>query len=88
MAAFKKDGLPNIKFYESAETISQFEPVKNWITKHCKKVKISNKCICLKICFFVIYKFNKIYFEFYLKKSYFIYYLIDLLELFNFRIIY
>ena len=41
-AALKKDGFPNVKFYECVDTISQFEPVKNWIIKNCKKVYIAN----------------------------------------------
>ncbi|XP_054262815.1 SWI/SNF complex subunit SMARCC2 isoform X2 [Macrosteles quadrilineatus] len=33
----KKDGGPNIKFFESAETISLFDGVKSWLQKNCKK---------------------------------------------------
>ena len=34
----KKDGGPSAKFWESSETISQFETVRQWIGKHYKKV--------------------------------------------------
>lgn len=34
----KKDGAPSTKFWESSETISQFETVRLWIGKHYKKV--------------------------------------------------
>ncbi|TNN56661.1 SWI/SNF complex subunit SMARCC1 [Liparis tanakae] len=33
----KKDGGPSTKFWESAETVSQFETVRQWIGKHYKK---------------------------------------------------
>jgi len=35
----KKDGGPNIKFYESLDTIAQFDGVKTWLQKNAKKVK-------------------------------------------------
>lgn len=35
----RKDGGPNVKYYESAETVSQFENVRTWLTKNAKKVK-------------------------------------------------
>lgn len=34
----KKDGGPSAKFWESAETVSQLETVRQWIGKHYKKV--------------------------------------------------
>lgn len=34
----KKDGGPNVKFYESPETIQQFDTVRQWLQKNCKKV--------------------------------------------------
>ena len=34
----KKDGGPNIKFFESQETIAQFDSVKSWLQRNCKKV--------------------------------------------------
>ncbi|XP_070174621.1 SWI/SNF complex subunit SMARCC2-like isoform X2 [Littorina saxatilis] len=34
----KKDGVPNSKFYESVETIAQFDTVRTWLYKNCKKV--------------------------------------------------
>jgi hypothetical protein len=36
----KKDGGPNLKFYESHETLLLFEGVKTWLIKNCKKVNI------------------------------------------------
>lgn len=33
----KKDGGPNVKFYESPETIAQFDTVRQWLQKNCKK---------------------------------------------------
>ncbi|EFX80450.1 hypothetical protein DAPPUDRAFT_51378 [Daphnia pulex] len=33
----KKDGGPNLKFYESHETLLLFEGVKTWLLKNCKK---------------------------------------------------
>ncbi|CAN8013492.1 unnamed protein product [Ixodes persulcatus] len=33
----KRDGGPNLKFYESAETITLFDGVKQWLHKNCKK---------------------------------------------------
>ncbi|XP_046658694.1 SWI/SNF complex subunit SMARCC2 isoform X2 [Homalodisca vitripennis] len=33
----KKDGGPNIKFFESPETISLFDGIKSWLQKNCKK---------------------------------------------------
>ena len=38
MAARKKDGAPDWKYYESTETVSLFEPVKQYLLKNCKKV--------------------------------------------------
>ncbi|ELU01612.1 hypothetical protein CAPTEDRAFT_182223 [Capitella teleta] len=34
----KKDGSPNVKFWESADTLSQFDVIKTWLQKNCKKV--------------------------------------------------
>ncbi|XP_060553884.1 SWI/SNF complex subunit SMARCC2-like isoform X2 [Ruditapes philippinarum] len=33
----KKDGVPNAKFFESVETIAQFDSVRTWLHKNCKK---------------------------------------------------
>jgi len=33
----RKDGGPNTKFYDSSDTISQFDAVKSWLLKNCKK---------------------------------------------------
>ncbi|WAR04965.1 SMRC2-like protein [Mya arenaria] len=35
----KKDGAPNIKFFESVDTIAQFDSVRTWLHKNCKKAK-------------------------------------------------
>ncbi|CAI9590427.1 unnamed protein product [Staurois parvus] len=37
MAVRKKDGGPNVKFYESSDTISQFDNVRLWLGKNYKK---------------------------------------------------
>ena len=34
----KKDGGPNLKFFDSPEILSQFDGVKNWLLKNAKKV--------------------------------------------------
>ena len=34
----KKDGGPNIKFFESPETVAQFDSVRTWLQKNYKKV--------------------------------------------------
>ncbi|XP_065286920.1 SWI/SNF complex subunit SMARCC2 isoform X2 [Dermacentor albipictus] len=33
----KRDGGPNLKFYESSETIALFDAVRQWLHKNCKK---------------------------------------------------
>ncbi|XP_045118231.1 SWI/SNF complex subunit SMARCC2-like [Portunus trituberculatus] len=33
----RKDGGPNVKYYESSETVSQFENVRTWLMKNAKK---------------------------------------------------
>lgn len=35
----KKDGGPNVKFFESAEVLAQLDGVKQWLLKNCKKVR-------------------------------------------------
>lgn len=60
MAARKKDGSPDWKYYESAETVALFEPVKQYLLKNCKKViatwlKISIRkfdCFILPFCLY------------------------------------
>lgn len=44
----KKDGGPSTKFWESSDTISQFETVRLWIGKHYKKVSslLGSPLIC------------------------------------------
>lgn len=34
----KKDGSPNIDFFQSPETLQGFEVVRSWLQKHHKKV--------------------------------------------------
>ena len=40
MAALKKkgDGSPNVRFFESTETVAQLDAVKQWLQKNSKKV--------------------------------------------------
>ena len=39
-AQFKKgNGGPNLKFFESPETIQNLESVTKWLQKNCKKVR-------------------------------------------------
>ncbi len=39
-AAPKKDGGPNVKFFEAQETISLLDSVKTWLLKNCRKVRL------------------------------------------------
>lgn len=34
----KKDGGPNVKYFESPETLTSLETVKQWLQKNAKKV--------------------------------------------------
>lgn len=34
----KKDGGPNIEFFQSSESLQGFENVRIWLQKNCKKV--------------------------------------------------
>ena len=38
MATKKKSGAPDPKFFESSDTISKFDPVRQWLIKNFKKV--------------------------------------------------
>uniref|UniRef100_A0A8B9V1P9 SWI/SNF related, matrix associated, actin dependent regulator of chromatin subfamily c member 2 n=1 Tax=Anas zonorhyncha TaxID=75864 RepID=A0A8B9V1P9_9AVES len=38
MAVRKKDGGPNVKYYEASDTVSQFDNVRLWLGKNYKKV--------------------------------------------------
>lgn len=40
----KKDGGPNVKFYEASETVAQFDAIKTWLQKNFKKVGF-NSCL-------------------------------------------
>ncbi|XP_010725746.1 SWI/SNF complex subunit SMARCC2-like, partial [Meleagris gallopavo] len=37
MAVRKKDGGPNVKYYEASDTVSQFDNVRLWLGKNYKK---------------------------------------------------
>ena len=49
MAARKKDGAPDWKYYESLDTIALFEPVKQYLLKNCKKVRSHFICSRFKL---------------------------------------
>lgn len=36
----KKDGGPNVEFFQSPESMQGFEQVRQWLQKNCKKVSI------------------------------------------------
>jgi hypothetical protein len=36
----KKDGSPNVDFFQSAETLQGLETVRLWLQKNCKKVRL------------------------------------------------
>lgn len=38
MAVRKKDGGPNVKYFEAPDTVSQFDNVRVWLGKNYKKV--------------------------------------------------
>lgn len=38
MAVRKKDGGPNVKYFEASDTVSQFDNVRYWLGKNYKKV--------------------------------------------------
>lgn len=35
----KRDGGPNVKYFESLDTVAQFDSVKSWLQKNFKKVR-------------------------------------------------
>jgi hypothetical protein len=37
----KKDGGPNVDYFQSSESLSQFDQIRVWLQKNCKKVTIS-----------------------------------------------
>lgn len=47
MAVRKKDGGPNVKYFEASDTVSQFDNVRVWLGKNYKKV--------LNACFVIIH---------------------------------
>lgn len=44
MAVRKKDGGPNVKYFEASDTVSQFDNVRVWLGKNYKKVTWSFFC--------------------------------------------
>lgn len=36
----KKDGSPNVEYFQSPEVMQGFEQVRQWLQKNCKKVSI------------------------------------------------
>lgn len=44
MAVRKKDGGPNVKYFEASDTVSQFDNVRLWLGKNYKKVLPA--CVC------------------------------------------
>ncbi|KAM9431789.1 SWI/SNF complex subunit SMARCC1 isoform 2-T2 [Clarias gariepinus] len=53
-AGRKKDGGPSAKFWESAETVSQLETVRNWIGKHYKKYVQADSPSCKSLAGLVV----------------------------------
>uniref|UniRef100_A0A3Q3GTD7 SWI/SNF related BAF chromatin remodeling complex subunit C2 n=1 Tax=Labrus bergylta TaxID=56723 RepID=A0A3Q3GTD7_9LABR len=50
----KKDGGPSTKFWESSETVSQFETVRQWIGKHYKKYVQNDSPSCKSLAGLVV----------------------------------
>ncbi|XP_058231860.1 SWI/SNF complex subunit SMARCC1 isoform X2 [Hemibagrus wyckioides] len=50
----KKDGGPSAKFWESAETVSQLESVRQWIGKHYKKYVQADSPSCKSLAGLVV----------------------------------
>ncbi|XP_017310192.1 SWI/SNF complex subunit SMARCC1b isoform X1 [Ictalurus punctatus] len=50
----KKDGGPCVEFWESAETVSQLEPIRTWIGKHYKKYVQADAPSCKSLSALVI----------------------------------
>ncbi|XP_062842110.1 SWI/SNF complex subunit SMARCC1 isoform X2 [Trichomycterus rosablanca] len=50
----KKDGGPTAKFWESAETVSQLETVRQWISKHYKKYVQADSPSCKSLSGLVV----------------------------------
>ncbi|KAJ8400884.1 hypothetical protein AAFF_G00392380 [Aldrovandia affinis] len=47
MAVRKKDGGPNVKYFEASDTVSQFDNVRVWLGKNYKKVRCGTReCRC------------------------------------------
>jgi len=44
----KKDGSPNIDFFQSPETLQGFESIRQWLQKNCKKVRTNNNAAANK----------------------------------------
>lgn len=43
----RKDGGPNVEFFQSAESMAGFETIRQWLMKNCKKVCV---CVCARLC--------------------------------------
>uniref|UniRef100_A0A8C1DJH2 SWI/SNF related BAF chromatin remodeling complex subunit C2 n=1 Tax=Cyprinus carpio carpio TaxID=630221 RepID=A0A8C1DJH2_CYPCA len=54
MAVRKKDGGPNVKYFEASDTVSQFDNVRVWLGKNYKKVPyvylVTYVCVCMCVC--------------------------------------
>uniref|UniRef100_A0A8C1MYI5 SWI/SNF related, matrix associated, actin dependent regulator of chromatin, subfamily c, member 2 n=1 Tax=Cyprinus carpio TaxID=7962 RepID=A0A8C1MYI5_CYPCA len=54
MAVRKKDGGPNVKYFEASDTVSQFDNVRVWLGKNYKKVPyvylVTYMCVCVHVC--------------------------------------
>lgn len=63
MAARKKDGSPDWKYFESADTIALFEPVKQYLLKNCKKVIATWLMISIRKfdCFILLFYLQVLY---------------------------
>lgn len=51
----RKDGGPNIEFFQSSESMAGFETIRQWLMKNCKKVMCV--CVCECVCFCHIEKY-------------------------------
>lgn len=40
----KKDGGPNVEFFQSPESMQGFEKIRQWLQKNCKKVSVVRVC--------------------------------------------
>lgn len=67
----KMDGGPNMKFFESPETLTALDGVKNWLQKNAKKVGKSGNCRnTTNVCFFSTFKMSRSQTKLYLLLQY------------------